>query len=383
MEKNISGLRLGILGGGQLGRMLIPECIKLNIEISVLDPDSSCPCSKLCDRFVHGSLLDFDTVYQFGKGLDVVTIEIEHVNADALAKLEQEGVLVYPQPSVIKTVQDKGLQKRFYKEHGIPTADFFLVESKDELLKSLPDFPFVQKMRTAGYDGKGVQVMRSQKDLDKAFDVPSVIEHAVDIDKELSVLVARNAAGEIKTFPLVELVYDPAANLVDYLISPASVSPQIASRAKEVAVKVISTLDMVGLLAVELFLDKSGHILVNEIAPRPHNSGHQSIEANITSQYLQHVRAICNLPLGDTHATSAAVMLNLLGEQGSQGDVVCEGIESVMKTPGAYLHLYGKKTSRPYRKMGHITILAATVDEAMQQAKHLKQVFKIKGKDLV
>ena len=381
MKQQISGLRLGILGGGQLGRMLIPECIKLNLEISVLDPDIACPCSKLCDRFVCGSLLDFDTVYSFGKGLDVITIEIEHVNADALAQLEQEGVLVYPQPSVIKTVQDKGLQKQFYSEHDIPTAAFSLVESKQELLNSLPAFPFVQKMRTAGYDGKGVQVVRSAQDLDKAFDVPSVIEDAVDIDKELSVLVARNAAGEIKAFPIVELVYDPEANLVDYLVSPASVSPQVASRAKDVAIKVISTLNMVGLLAVELFLDKKGHLLVNEIAPRPHNSGHQSIEANITSQYLQHLRAICNLPLGDTRATSAAVMLNLLGEKGSQGPVVCDGIEAVMDMPGAYLHLYGKKTSRPFRKMGHITILADTLDEAMQSAKQLKKVFKIKGSE--
>ena len=309
--------KLGILGGGQLGKMLLQKAADFNLECHVLDPSADAPAKHYAHHFVQGNFNDFDTVYTFGKNLDVITIEIEHVNVDALIKLESEGVKVYPQPHIIKTVQDKGLQKQFYRDNEIPTSTFKLINNKTEIANS--DFPIIQKLRTLGYDGRGVQKLSSANDTDLAFDEPSVLEELIDIDKELSVVVARNINGDVQHYDPVELVFHDGANMLDYLISPANISDEIAAQAVSLSRQVIKSFEMVGILAVELFLTKSGELLVNEIAPRPHNSGHQSIEANYTSQYEQHLRCIFGIKLGSTNMYCPSVMLNLLGEDGYEG----------------------------------------------------------------
>jgi len=373
-------LKIGILGGGQLGRMLIQEALDLDINISVLDPAADAPCAGICHSFVRGSFNDFDTVIAFGQDKDVVTIEIENVNTDALAELEKKGVRVLPTPALLAMVKDKGLQKQFYARHNIPTADFILVENKAGILNSGFGFPMVQKLRTGGYDGRGVQVLRSADDMDRAFDAPSVLEKAVDIAMELSVIVARNAAGQSVTFPVVELVFDPRVNLVDLLVAPARISEETAEKAKDVALSVVEKSGFVGLLAVELFLSNSGQILVNEIAPRPHNSGHHTIEANVTSQYGQHLRAILDLPLGSPDTLKAGAMVNLLGAAGHDGAVRYEGMEKVLAEPGVFVHLYGKSHTKPFRKMGHITILANSPDEALERAMKVKEMVAVKAR---
>ena len=290
MQKSFTSnqFKLGILGGGQLGRMFIQEAISYNLDVHVLDPDENAPCKDISTSFCTGSLKDFDSVYNFGKDKDVVTIEIEHVNADALQKLEDEGVKVFPQPKILKMIQDKGLQKQFYAEHGIPTSDFHLIKSKDEIARFRNEFPFMQKMRTGGYDGRGVTPLRNDKDLNKAFDAPSLLEKFVDFDKEISVIVARNESGEVKSYPVVELEFNPEVNLVDFLFAPANLGAGIEQKAREIAEDLVEKTGIVGLLAVEMFVTKTGDVLVNEIAPRTHNSGHQSIEGNVTSQFEQH-----------------------------------------------------------------------------------------------
>ncbi|RDC63836.1 5-(carboxyamino)imidazole ribonucleotide synthase [Adhaeribacter pallidiroseus] len=372
-------IKLGILGGGQLGRMLLQAGIDLNLYTLILDPDPEAPCQSLCNEFVVGSFADYDTVYAFGKKCNVVTIEIEHVNTAALLQLKQEGVHVFPEPEVIKIIQDKGLQKEFYKNNAIPTADFRLLQNKTELLEQADFLPAFQKLRTLGYDGRGVTRLTSPTDFEKGFEAPTVLEKLVDYDKELAVLVARNPNGEVSCFPAVELVFHPVHNLVDYLFSPAAISPEIAAQAQEIAKQVIQALNMVGLLAVEMFLTKEGEILVNEVAPRPHNSGHHTYKANLTSQFEQHLRAILNLPLGNTQGHSAAVMLNLLGEPGFSGLAQYEGLPEALAIPGVSIHLYGKKFTRPARKMGHVIITAATVAEATQKANKVKEVIKVKA----
>ena len=362
---------IGVLGGGQLGRMLIQETIDLDVNVAVLDPSPEAPCKHISHECVKGDFNDFDAVYAFGKDKDVVTIEIEHVNVEALEKLENEGVKVYPQPSVIKTVKDKGLQKQFYADHNIRTSDFKLVENKAELEAMDLSFPFVQKLRTGGYDGRGVQVIRSAEDMSKAFDAPSVIEDMVDIVKELSVIVARNEQGDVKLFPPVELEFNPEANLVEFLFSPANISAEITEKANKLALDIIENFKMVGLLAVELFLTKDGEVLVNEIAPRPHNSGHHSIEGNITSQFAQFMRAILGWPLGDTAIVNPAVMINLLGADGHAGPVKYDGIEDALAMSGVYIHLYGKSDTKPFRKMGHVTVTNADLEAAKDTARGL------------
>ncbi|MCU0433216.1 MAG: 5-(carboxyamino)imidazole ribonucleotide synthase [Bacteroidia bacterium] len=369
--------QLGVLGGGQLGRMLIQDAISLNIPVHTLDPDADAPCKSISHSFTNGSLHDFDTVYAFGKKADLLTIEIEHVNVDALEKLEQEGVPVYPQPAVLRIIQDKGLQKEFYRANGIPTAPFELVNNKSEIAQHAASFPFMQKLRKGGYDGKGVTPLTDPANLDKAFDAPSVLEKFVDFEKELAVIVARSTRGEIKSFPVVDMEFNPEANLVEFLFSPAQIAPEIEHEAKRIAELVAEKLGIVGLLAVELFLTRDGKVLVNEIAPRPHNSGHQTIEGNITSQYEQHLRAIFGLPLGDTALIQPSVMVNLLGEKGFEGTAVYQGIEQIMAEPGVYVHLYGKRFTKPFRKMGHITITAATLEEARQKAHFVKNTLKV------
>jgi 5-(carboxyamino)imidazole ribonucleotide synthase len=368
---------IGILGGGQLGRMLMQEAINLNLQVSILDPDPHAPCKHLCQKFTNGSLTDYDTVYAFGKECDLITIEIENVNIEALEKLESEGKRVYPQPKVLKTIKDKGLQKEFYRENNIPTAPYFLVSNKHEIKSFEPHFPFANKLRTGGYDGKGVELLRSMDDFDKAFDAPSVLEKLVDIKQEISVIIARNESGEISHFPPVEMEFNPEANLVEFLFSPANISKEIESKAVLIAKDVAEKMGIVGLLAVEMFVDQNNEVLVNEVAPRPHNSGHQSIEGNYTSQYEQHWRAILNLPLGDTSITFPSVMVNILGEKGHTGNARYEGLNHILSIPGVYVHLYGKRTTKPYRKMGHVTIIDKELKHAKTKALEVKNTLKV------
>lgn len=369
--------RLGILGGGQLGRMLIQVATNYDVRISVLDPSPEAPCSKLAHDFTVGDFADYDTVYRFGQTVDVLTIEIEHVNVEALEALEREGKKVYPSPRILRIVKDKGLQKQFYKDNDIATAPFKLIENKSEI--SASQLPIVQKMRTGGYDGKGVTVLKSEADLDNAFDVPSVLEEMIDFEKELSVIIARNESGQIKSFPLVEMEFNPEANLVEFLFSPAAVDYDTEHRAYALAHRLVESMDFVGLLAVEMFLDKEGNLLVNEIAPRPHNSGHHTIEACVTSQYEQMMRAILNLPLGDTKLVRPAVMINLLGEKGFSGPVHYRGLEEVMKWPGVYVHLYGKADTKPFRKMGHVTVCCNNLEEAKTTARKVMETVKVEA----
>lgn len=378
MKSFYGDLKLGILGGGQLGRMLIQESINYNITTHVLDPDGDAPCKNLCSKFVKGSLTDYQTVYDFGKEVDLLTIEIEKVNVDALEQLENEGVIVYPQSRVIRLIQDKGIQKQFFKENDIPSSPFRLIQDKAELVNGDFPMPFIQKLRKDGYDGRGVQAIRTKDDLTKAFDAVSIIEDWVDFEMELAVIVARNENGEVKTFPCVEMDFNPEANLVEFLISPSTLSFDILQTADRLAIKIAEDLKIVGILAVEMFLTKDGELLVNEIAPRPHNSGHQSIEGNYTSQYEQHLRAIFNLPLGDTRSISNAVMINLLGEKGFEGLAEYEGLNEILKIDGVYVHLYGKKITKPFRKMGHVTILDDDREKAIEKAKIIKEIIKVK-----
>jgi len=371
--------RLGILGGGQLGRMLLQAGIDLNLYTLILDPDPDAPCKHLCQEFYQGSFADYDAVYQFGKKCDVLTIEIEHVNVAALFRLQEEGIQVYPQPEAVRVIQDKGLQKLFYREKNIPAADFLLVQNQSEVIDNAAFLPAFQKLRKSGYDGRGVVRLASAEDIPKGFEAPSVLEKYVDYEKELAVICARNVSGQVACFPVVELSFHPEHNLVDYLFSPAAISPDIEQAAQELAQKVITSFDLVGLLAVEMFLTRDGKLLVNEVAPRPHNSGHHTYKANYTSQFEQHLRAILDLPLGNTGLHSAAVMLNLLGEASFSGEAVYEGADVALAEPGVTLHLYGKKYTRPFRKMGHLTITAATVAAAREKADHLKNVVKVKA----
>lgn len=370
--------RLGILGGGQLGRMLIRETINLDVDVHVLDPDPEAPCRHICHSFTLGSFNDFDAVMAFGQQVDIITIEIEHVNVDALEELEAKGKKVFPQPGVIRLIQDKGAQKEFYRQHGISSPDHILVEAGrvGEHTDFLPAF---QKLRKGGYDGKGVQSLRTADDLGKAFTGPSVLEKAVDLDKELSVIVSRNEMGEVASFPLVELEFNPKANLVEFLFSPADVSEEVEATAQRIAKEVAGKLGIVGLLAVELFLDKHGNVLVNEIAPRPHNSGHQSIEGNVTSQFMQHLRAVMGLAPGDTSLLRPSVMVNLLGEDGFTGEARYEGLEEVLSWKGVSVHLYGKRYTKPFRKMGHVTVISETLAEAKEIAKRVQRTLRVKA----
>ena len=379
MQKKWYGkhFQLGVLGGGQLGRMLIQETINYDVHVHSLDPDVNAPCKDVAHSFTVGSLNDFDAVYQFGKDKDVLTVEIENVSIEALETLEAEGVKVFPQPRVLKIIRDKGLQKQFYADNNIPTPDFYLVENKEDINKYIAEFPFMQKMRTGGYDGKGVTPLRTEADLATAFEVPSVLEKFVDFEKELSVIVARNENGDTKVYPTVECEFSPEANLVEFLFSPADVSETIEAAAEKLAVDIIDKLGMVGILAVELFLTKSGELLVNEIAPRPHNSGHHTIECNVTSQFEQHMRSVLNLPLGDTRIIQPGVMINLLGEKGHQGSAVYQGLEEAIALSGVKPHIYGKEETKSFRKMGHITIVAPTLEEAKVTGRRVKEMVKV------
>ena len=377
MKTFYGDLKLGILGGGQLGRMLIQQAINYNVTVKVLDPDREAPCRKLCDEFVVGKLNDYDTVYNFGKKVDLLTIEIEKVNVDALEQLENEGVLVYPQARVIRLIQDKGLQKQFFKQNDIPTAPFQVISSREELVQTTMQFPYIQKLRRDGYDGRGVHKIVDAGDLAKAFTEPSLIENWIDFEKEIAVIVARNENGDVSTFPMVEMDFNPEVNLVEFLITPSTLPFAIHEEAERIAKKIADDLKIVGILAVEMFLTKDGQILVNEVAPRPHNSGHQSIEGNVVSQFEQHLRAIFNQPLGDTANLSNAIMVNILGEDGHEGPAVYQGIEKILKCPGVYVHLYGKALTKPFRKMGHVTVIDDDREKAIEKARFVQKTLKV------
>jgi len=378
-KKDITQLKIGVLGGGQLGRMMIQSAINYNLDISVMDPDRDAPCAHLVRDFTVGGLTDEAQVYVWGKHFELITIEIENVSVAALKRLAAEGVTVYPQPAIIDLIQDKRKQKTFYKANRIPTADFVLTENADDVRKLADWLPAVNKLGKEGYDGRGVQMLRTVADLDKAFDKPGLVEKMVPFDKELSVIVARNASGETKCFPVAQCEYHPEANLVEFLFAPAEITPEIEAKAYALAQDVIQKLDMVGLLAVEMFLTKEGELLVNEIAPRTHNSGHHTIEANATSQFEQHIRAILDLPLGSTELIRPAAMVNLLGEEGFSGEATYEGLETCMAMEGVYVHLYGKKLTKPFRKMGHVTITDSSLESLKAKTRHVKETLKVKA----
>lgn len=366
-----------MLGGGQLGRMFIQEALNYDVHVHCMDPDPNAPCKTIASSFTVGSLTDYDQVMAFGKDKQVVTVEIENVNVNALHDLEKQGIAVFPQPRVLAIVQDKGLQKQFYTDRDIPTAEFSLVESRAELLQLASEMPFVLKMRKGGYDGKGVQIIRTQEDLDEAFDGPCVVEKMVPFSKELSVIVARNQAGQTAVYPTVECEFSPTANLVEFLFSPADVSSEIEQAATELALKVIDSLEMIGLLAVELFLTADGKLLVNEIAPRPHNSGHHTIECALTSQFEQHMRSVLNAPLGNTELVSPGVMINLLGAPGYEGEAVYDGLQEVMQLKGVKVHLYGKQTTKPFRKMGHVTIFGDALEVVKAKGRQVSKTLRV------
>lgn len=369
--------RLGILGGGQLGRMLIQSCVNLDVHTSVLDPSPIAPCREFASQFQQGSLTDYDTVYNFGKRVDLLTIEIENVNVQALHQLEKEGLQVYPQPRVIELIQDKRKQKQFYREHNIPSADFVLVDNRADIANHADFLPAFNKLGTGGYDGGGVRRLNSLAELNQGFDQPGLLEKYIDFDREISVIAARNANGETAVFPPVECVFDPRYNLVDYLLSPSSASAAILQRAEAVARQVVEAFGIVGLLAVEMFVTKQGEVLVNEVAPRPHNSGHQTICANHVSQFEQHLRAILNQPLGDTRLKSPSAMVNLLGADGHSGPVRYEGLAEVLAIAGTNVVLYGKKETRPHRKMGHVTILDSDIPRLLEKVEQVKRILKV------
>ena len=379
-----SDFKLGILGGGQLGRMLLAETQKFDIHTAILESNKNAPCAEICNTFVVGDLLDFEAVYNFGKTVDLLTIEIENVNLDALDKLEDEGLTIYPKPKDLRIIQSKARQKNFYVDHQIPTAAFshyaYLEELKHSFENNIINFPFVWKAARFGYDGNGVKIVRNIEDLESLPNVECITEKLIPFKNELAVIVARNAAGEVKTYPAVEMEFHPEANQVEYVICPARIAPKVAEKAREVALKVVHDLDFIGLLAVEMFQTIDDEILVNEVAPRPHNSGHYSIEASYTNQFEQHLRSVLNLPLGNTASKVAGIMVNLVGEEGFSGAVIYENIAEILNIEGVTPHIYGKKETRPFRKMGHVTIVHADLDTARTIAQKVKETIRVISK---
>ena len=376
-------LTLHILGGGQLGKMLIEAASDWNIRCHVLDPDPDCSCSRLAWQFTCGSFKDYDAVMAFCAEAHYITIEIEHVNTDALRDLKAQGKKVFPDPDMLDIIKDKGKQKSFYVEHGIPTSPFTLYDDADAIRQAVASgtrtLPFVQKSCTAGYDGKGVQVVRTKDDLDKLLPSASLAEELIPFEKELAVIVARSTNGDTIAFPAVEMEFHPTANLVEFLLSPAHINSELEQKAQQLAVRTIEAMNLYGVLAVEMFLTADGDILVNEVAPRPHNSGHHTIEANITSQYQQLLRSIFGFPLGSTALTTTSMMVNLLGEDGYTGEAIYEGLPECLAIEGVYVHLYGKKITKPFRKMGHVTIVDSDAAKAREKANFVKDNLKIKA----
>jgi 5-(carboxyamino)imidazole ribonucleotide synthase len=379
-----SDFSLGILGGGQLGKMLLAETQKWDIKTYVLDPSPVAPCKVGSHVFTQGSLMDYNTVFEFGKNMDVLTIEIEGVNIQALADLERQGVKTYPRAETLKFIQDKGVQKSFYAKNNIPTAAFDLYESHDALMAAYDSgkfsLPQVWKICRGGYDGQGVKVLRTKEDLDDLPQASCILERLIPFTHELAVIVARSPSGQETTYPVVEMEFHPEANQVEYVICPARIDQSLAKKAQEVALQVSRSLKHDGLLAVELFATPAGDILVNEVAPRPHNSGHYSIEASYTNQFEQHLRAILDLPLGDTQSKAAGIMVNLVGAEGHTGPVFYENIGQILAIPGVTPHIYGKKETRPFRKMGHVTIVHQDMAQARSIAEQVKNSINVISK---
>tara|TARA_R110002051_G_scaffold321275_1_gene408511 strand:- start:467 stop:1621 length:1155 start_codon:yes stop_codon:yes gene_type:complete len=376
-----SDFKLGILGGGQLGKMMLYETRKFDIHTKVLDPSEEAPCKISCNEFQQGDLMDYDTVYSFGKKVDVLTIEIENINLDALEQLEEEGIKVYPPSQTLRTIQNKATQKLFYIDHNIPTAPFsrfaYTSEIEDSISNGGMKFPFVWKCTQFGYDGQGVKVVRNLKDMQGLPNVECIAEEMIPFKNELAVIVVRNPSGEVVTYPVVEMEFHPEANQVEYVICPARIDEHVAQKANAIALKVSEKMKHIGVLAVEMFQTKDDQILVNEVAPRPHNSGHYSIEASYTNQFEQHIRAILDLPLGETASKVAGIMVNLVGAEGHTGNVVYDNIEEILKMEGVTPHIYGKKQTRPFRKMGHVTIVNNDIAKARRIAEQVKKTIKV------
>jgi 5-(carboxyamino)imidazole ribonucleotide synthase len=370
-------IRVGIIKGGQLGKMLLQEAASFDIHALVMDNDPHCPCRPLAD-FTEGDCNNFDDVYAFGKKVDVLTFEYEHINIEALKKLKSEGVVIHPDPSILEIVQNKATQKEFYRQNNIPTADFKLISNRLALRMHEDFLPAVQKTCKAGYDGKGVYKIASIGDMASAFDEPSVLEQFVDFQKEISVLMARNAKGQTVVYPTVEMEFHQTKNLVEFLLCPANIPNETDAKARKIALQIAEKLNLVGVLAVEMFIDKKGNVLVNEMAPRVHNSGHHTIEGSLTSQFEQHVRAVLGLPLGLTDLTLPSVMVNILGTEGYDGPAQYEGIEEAMALGGVFIHLYGKAVTKPYRKMGHATIVDQDLKNALDKARLVKDIIKVR-----
>ncbi len=379
-----SDFTLGILGGGQLGKMLLYETRKWDIATKVMDPSKDAPSRLACNEFVQGDLMDFDSVYQFGKDVDVLTIEIENVNIDALEALEKIGVKVYPTPRELRLIQNKATQKLFYVDHGIPTAPFsrfaYTSEIRDSLDHGGIQLPFVWKSAQFGYDGQGVKIVRDRADLKDLPNVECLAETLIPFKTELAVIVARSRNGNSVNYPVVEMEFHPEANQVEYVLCPARISEKVAKKAIATALKVSESLEHVGLLAVEMFQTRDDDVLVNEVAPRPHNSGHYSIEASFTNQFEQHLRCILGLPLGNTDSKVAGVMVNLVGAEGHQGAVEYENIEKILGLRGVTPHIYGKSMTRPFRKMGHVTIVNEDMEEARKIAGEVKRTINVISK---
>ena len=378
-----SNLSIGILGGGQLGKMLTDVTRKWDIRTHILDSNAEAPAKNSCYRFVQGDLMDYETVLNFGKEVEVLTIEIEHVNIDALYELEKAGVLVYPKPATLDIIQNKQTQKAFFEKHKLPTASFISCENKKELLAHIStgsfDFPFIWKTARFGYDGFGVKKIDDKTAIDALPDNPCIIEKLVSIKQEIAIIAARNPDGEIALYPPVEMAFHPEANQVEYVYFPADINDEIAKKAHDITHKLVSAWGHIGLLAVEFFVDQENNVLLNEVAPRPHNSGHLTIEGANTSQFEQHIRAILNAPLGETSFNQPTIMANVVGPQGLIGPFIYEGVDQILNTPKAALHIYGKKTSKPQRKMGHITLTGVDLNVIFKNIKDLKAKLKLKA----
>jgi 5-(carboxyamino)imidazole ribonucleotide synthase len=370
--------RVGIIKGGQLGKMLLQEAASFDIHALVMDNDPHCPCRSLAE-FTLGDCNNFEDVYTFGKKVDILTFEYEHINIEALKKLKSEGVIVYPDPSILEIVQNKGTQKEFYRANGIPTAEFKLISNRLALRMHEDFLPAVQKTCKAGYDGKGIYKISSAADITSAFDEPSVLEQWVNFKKEISVLIARNPQGQTAIYPTVEMEFHPSKNLVEFLLCPANIPEETERQARQIAIQIAEKLNLVGVLAVEMFIDQKGNILVNEMAPRVHNSGHHTIEGALTSQFEQHIRAVLGLPLGPVDVTLPSVMVNILGTDGYDGPAQYEGVENAMNQKNVFIHLYGKAVTKPFRKMGHATILDKDLSKALDKARVVKDMIKVRA----
>lgn len=378
---DITKTKLGVLGGGQLGKMTALAVGSWHLPIYVLDKSADFPAGPFVSHFFEGDFKNYEDVYRFGKEVDVLTIEIEHVNTEALLQLEREGLTVHPSPSALAVIKDKGTQKLFYRRRQLPTANFELYEDAQAIRNAVEagklTLPFVQKSRTAGYDGRGVLIVKDIEQLKDLLPGASVVEPKVEIEKELAVIVARNDRGEVRSFPAVEMAFNPKANLVEFLFCPAQIDSEIEEQAAEIARRTIAAYDICGLLAVEFFLTKKGELLINEVAPRTHNSGHHTIDSAFTSQFEQHVRAVLNLPLGSVRMKSPSVMVNLLGEPGFTGPAFYQGLEDCLAQEGVYVHIYGKAVTKPFRKMGHATILDENLEKAQEKARWVKETLKV------